>query len=60
MSSTVKDMLDTYPADLGEVDRERLTACIEQCIACAQACTTCADPCRSCEQACNELLGALG
>ncbi|GAB3200073.1 four-helix bundle copper-binding protein [Geodermatophilus arenarius] len=40
-------MLDTYPADLGGIDRERLTACIEACVECAQACTACADACLS-------------
>ncbi|UJW36830.1 four-helix bundle copper-binding protein [Saccharothrix sp. AJ9571] len=43
----VSDMLDTYPADLGQVDRDALTRCIEQCISCAQACTACADACLS-------------
>ena len=38
-------MLDTYPEDLGGVDREKLLACIEACVACAQACTACADAC---------------
>ncbi|SHH65222.1 hypothetical protein SAMN05444521_1281 [Streptomyces sp. 3214.6] len=41
--TTVKDMLATYPTDLGQVDRDKLTRCIEECIACAQACTACAD-----------------
>jgi Domain of Unknown Function (DUF326) len=47
MTTTVKDMLDTYPADLGGVDRDKLTRCIEECTACAQACTACADACLS-------------
>ncbi|MBZ9638041.1 four-helix bundle copper-binding protein [Streptomyces sp. PSKA30] len=47
MSSTVKDMLATYPADLGDIDQAKLTRCIEECIACAQACTACADACLS-------------
>ncbi|MGW1885901.1 four-helix bundle copper-binding protein [Streptomyces sp. NPDC001970] len=47
MTSTVKDMLATYPADLGDIDQAKLTRCIEQCIACAQACTACADACLS-------------
>ena len=38
-------MLDTYPKDLGGVDREKLLACIEACVACAQGCTACADAC---------------
>ncbi|WP_043736540.1 MULTISPECIES: four-helix bundle copper-binding protein [Nocardia] len=45
--TTVKDMLATYPADLGGVDPNKLTKCIEECIACAQACTACADACLS-------------
>ena len=45
--STVSDMLDTYPKDLGGVDREKLVACIEECFRCAQACTACADACLS-------------
>ena len=40
-------MLETYPADLGDVDRDKLTACIEACVACAQTCTACADACLS-------------
>jgi hypothetical protein len=40
-------MLDTYPADLGGVDRPVLAACIEACVECAQACTACADACLS-------------
>jgi hypothetical protein len=40
-------MLDTYPADLGGVDRENLASCIEACYSCAQACTACADACLS-------------
>jgi hypothetical protein len=40
-------MLDTYPADLGEVDKGKLAACIDACVECAQACTACADACLS-------------
>ena len=36
-------MLDTYPLDLGGVDRQKLVTCIEACVECAQACTACAD-----------------
>lgn len=43
--SVTGQMLATYPADLGGVDRERLRACIERCFECAQACTACADAC---------------
>ena len=43
---TVADqMLQTYPQDLGGVDREKLRACIDACLECAQACTACADAC---------------
>lgn len=45
--SSVQDMLNTYPADLGGVDQQALTRCIEECVACAQACTACADACLS-------------
>ena len=44
---TVTDMVRTYPADLGGVDRDALVRCVEECIACAQACTACADACLS-------------
>jgi hypothetical protein len=44
---TVGQMLETYPQDLGSVDREMLRACIEACVECAQACTACADACLS-------------
>ncbi|POX50637.1 four-helix bundle copper-binding protein [Streptomyces sp. Ru72] len=47
MTTSVKEMLDTYPADLGGVDREAMAKCIQECIACAQACTACADACLS-------------
>ncbi len=40
-------MLETYPKDLGGIDRDRLRACIEACVECAQACTACADACLS-------------
>ncbi|MGY1633576.1 four-helix bundle copper-binding protein [Geodermatophilus sp. SYSU D01186] len=43
--TVVDRMLDTYPQDLGAIDRERLRACIEACVECAQACTACADAC---------------
>ncbi|MCI4042348.1 four-helix bundle copper-binding protein [Streptomyces sp. TRM75563] len=47
MTTVVEDMLNTYPADLGGVDRRKLTRCIEECVTCAQACTACADACLS-------------
>ena len=40
-------MLETYPKDLGGLDREKLRTCIEACVECAQACTACADACLS-------------
>src|SRR3954447_9402701 len=45
--AVVAELLETYPKDLGKVDREKLVACIEACIECAQACTACADSCLS-------------
>ena len=39
------DLLDRTPADLGDVDREKLVGCIEACLDCAQACTACAASC---------------
>src|SRR5699024_4633278 len=43
--SHVSSMLETYPKDLGEVDKEKLAACIAACFECAQTCTACADAC---------------
>jgi hypothetical protein len=45
--STASKMLETYPQDLGGIDRAALTSCIEACLECAQACTACADACLS-------------
>jgi Domain of Unknown Function (DUF326) len=53
MSHTA-EMLDTYPADLGGVDKQKLVSCIEACLNCTQACTACADACLS-EQVVAEL-----
>jgi hypothetical protein len=47
MTAPVKEMLQTYPADLGGVDRQALTRCIQETLACAQTCTACADACLS-------------
>src|SRR5215218_9183307 len=44
---TIEAMLDTYPKDLGRVDRGMLVACIQACYECAQACTACGDACLS-------------
>ncbi|HEX3288908.1 MAG TPA: four-helix bundle copper-binding protein [Mycobacterium sp.] len=40
-------MLDTYPLDLGTIDKRLLSACIEACYDCSQTCTACADACLS-------------
>lgn len=40
-------MLETYPADLGGIDRGKLTGCIAACFDCVQTCTACADACLS-------------
>lgn len=45
--SVAGEMLETYPKDLGDVDRDKLRACIKACFECAQACTACADSCLS-------------
>ncbi|VAZ91869.1 putative cysteine-rich protein YhjQ [Mycobacterium persicum] len=45
--STSANMLQTYPLDLGRIDKAKLTACIDACIECGQACTACADACLS-------------
>ncbi|GEK81243.1 four-helix bundle copper-binding protein [Agrococcus baldri] len=47
MSHHVESMLDTYPKDLGTIDKQALAACIEACFECAQTCTACADACLS-------------
>lgn len=51
-------MLDTYPADLGRVDKAALARCIEACFDCAQTCTACADACLS-EQNVADLVGCI-
>jgi hypothetical protein len=51
---TVTQLLDSYPADLGQTDRKALATCIAACVECAQACTACADACLS-EKAVEEL-----
>ena len=45
--STATAMLQSYPKDLGRVDRTALGQCIEILVECAQACTACADACLS-------------
>ena len=45
--TAVAQMLEAYPAELGQVDRDVLVRCIEQCLSCAQVCTACADACLS-------------
>ena len=50
MTATAQ-MLDTYPRDLGHVDRAKLQRCIEACVtravleACAQVCQSGGDIC---------------
>ncbi|MBZ4320530.1 four-helix bundle copper-binding protein [Streptomyces huiliensis] len=55
MTTAVPNMLSTYPADLGGVDRNKLATCIEECVNCAQAGTACADACLS-----EEMVARLG
>jgi len=43
----VQEMLNTYPKDLGGVDRQALTDAISALMECGQACTACADACLS-------------
>lgn len=43
--TATEQMLETYPGDLGTVDRRLLRAAIEACVECAQVCTACADAC---------------
>lgn len=45
--TNVQTMLNTYPKDLGDIDREKLVQCIEACFECARVCTACADACLS-------------
>ena len=55
MTHHVMTMLDTYPKDLGGVDKEKLAGCIQACFECAQTCTACADACLS-----EEMVAELG
>lgn len=45
ITQDVNAMLETYPKDLGGIDRQALADCIATCFACAQTCTACADAC---------------
>jgi Domain of Unknown Function (DUF326) len=47
MTLNIAAMLAAYPKDFGNIDRDELTACIEECVSCAQTCTACADACLS-------------
>lgn len=47
MTHHITAMLAAYPKDLGDIDREKLATCVEECVDCAQACTACADACLS-------------
>jgi hypothetical protein len=51
-------ILDTHPAQFGEVDRALLAACIDACVDCAQTCTACADACLS-EQRVADLVACI-
>lgn len=53
MSHQIKEMLDTHPW-AGNVDRETLANCIDECFSCANSCTSCADGCLS-----EEMVGDL-
>ena len=46
MTHHVKEMLDTHPWP-GNVDRDVLARCIEECHGCSSTCTSCADACLS-------------
>ncbi|MBW1604210.1 four-helix bundle copper-binding protein [Streptomyces sp. JJ66] len=54
MVTPALDMLETYPARLGRVDRVALARCIEECFASVEVCTACADACL-CEDEVTEL-----
>lgn len=43
MTHHVSSMLETYPKELGNIDRQKLAECIEACFECARTCTACAD-----------------
>src|SRR3954451_5038502 len=45
--SNASAMLDTYPLDLGQLDKRTLSSCIDACFDCSQTCTACADACLS-------------
>ena len=47
MTHQVTSMLETYPQDLGHIDKQKLAECITACFECAQTCTACADACLS-------------
>jgi hypothetical protein len=56
-----KPMLDAHPWP-GNVDRESLASCIDECERHAEMhehCRICADACRRCQQACDELLASM-
>jgi hypothetical protein len=45
--SHVTAILDAYPKDLGNIDRQKLADCIHACFVCGETCTACADACLS-------------
>lgn len=56
--STTSQMVDTYPKDLGGVNKAALVACIEACQTCAQSCSACADACLS-EDSVSDLIKCI-
>lgn len=49
----VKEMLESHPWE-GNVDRNVLAECIEECFKCSQTCTSCADACLSEDDVANQ------
>jgi hypothetical protein len=47
MTDRTSESLQRIRRNLGDIDREKLTECIEACFECAQVCTACADACLS-------------
>ena len=51
-------MIETYPADIGRIDRNALARCIDACLDCTQTCTACADACLA-EDMVDQLRGCI-
>ena len=56
--SVTEQMLDSYPGDLGGIDKQALAACIDACLKCVQTCTACADAC-SAEELVDQLRSSI-